>query len=1153
MILLHNHTPKSLLDSICEIKDMFEFCIKNKQTAIALTDHGNMHEYVNFYKEQINIKNNIVEKYFNNIDTLNKKEKKAIIKEVVGLLPKDKSIKEELKINNKLKIIQKKYPDLIELCVKNEIKPIIGCEVYETNNMTLKNDTKKNKQPRYHLILLAKNNNGLRNLFKIVSASYKIGFYTKPRIDLNYIEENNLGKDIICLTACQAGRLSRGLVDKKDMLPYFKKLQSLFDYVAVEIQSHDTESQANANKELIKFAEKNKFPFVVTTDTHMANKEDRDSHAIFVAIGEGREVGETYEGCYLQNETDIHSCLDKHLGKDVVNKAIQETEKINDMIEWVDVGLNNRNQMPKLDVPKQFKNNKDYLKHLVLEGFEKKCGGFYSEEERKKRLERIESELPVLYELDYTDYFIMLWMLAKESDKRKIPRGYSRGSGGNCYCLYCLNVTQIDSIRWNLDFSRFANLGRKSMADFDWDISKRRRKEMVDISEELFGKDKVAPICTFNTLSTKVAIRDIGKVLNDKKIYDLPYKVRDEVAKMIPTIKTLNDLGEEEEKELLLKEILFKNEKLEKCYNQYPLWFDYVMKLEGKPKSLGRHAAGTLITPKPIEDYCPLCLDNDGNPMVQLEMHNAMDDLKLIKMDYLGLKTLDVIDDCLKMANLTWEDVDINHLDLNDKTVYEKIYQQGLTTGIFQMESAEATRMCCEAKINDIEDVIAINAFNRPGTKNSFPIYLKNREDVNNIKLIHNDLKDILKQTYGVLLYQEQTLQIFRYAGFPETEVDNARRSIGKKIQEVMDKLYEDFKEKLLDKKWDLKQIDELWDFIKKQAEYSFNKGHSTAYGLLSFLTAYLSCYYPLEFLTACLISDTGNISKTSIIINECKKRGIKVSPPSVNYSNKNYTINKKKNEILFGILPIKGIGESTAEVIIQNQPYKSFNDFIERTKDGGKVKKDTIVSLIKSGAFPCKNKVNLFKKYFNILYPKKKYKPVKTISKSLMELEIEYGIVEKDKNLRLKLYNLAREKEFEKEQNEKRIKMRKSFQEKYMKEEYMWEFETLSMFLTNNPFEKVMNLIKPFGDVKDGQKAVVLCVLTDIKRKKDKKGNQYAYLDLYTPYGMIESICWASKYKEYQSYIEKGKCLSILGRKGEDKLFVESIKSFEEWKEDIQ
>lgn len=764
---LHVHDAKgSLLDSIATVDKIVEFAKNNNQPAIAITNHGLMTSFVDFVKA----------------------------------------------------------------CNKNDIKPILGCEIYETDDMYEKQDTKDYQQPRYHMILLAKNKIGLHNLFKIVSISNTEGFYKKPRVSLNWIQDNNCGTGIICLTACQAGRLSKYLIQNKEQeaLEFINKLQSIFDYVSCEIQSHDTDQQIICNQKIYEFSQKYKLPYVITTDAHMVNKNEVDTHAIFIEIGEGREVGENYTDCYLQTDSDVYDTLKNQFSKEVIKQGIKETINISGMIENIDIGLNKGVIMPQIPIQKGFNSNDEYLRYLVFKDFETKFSHL-SNEDKQIRNDRLEMELPILFALNFTDYFIMLHMLAEEAKKRGIPRGFSRGSGANCLCLYMLGVTQIDSIRWDLDFSRFANLGRKSVADFDWDISKKRRKEFINISEELFGKENVAPIATFNTLSTKVAIRDIGKVLDEKlEEYKgkLPYKLRDEVAKMIPTIKTINDLGEEEEKDVLLRDVLFKNDKLKEVYEQYPLWFKYVMELEGLPKSMGRHAAGTIITPNPVIEYCPLCYDSEDNIMIQLEMHSAMDDLGLTKMDYLGLETIDIIDDTLKMAGLTWDDVNIDHLNLSDSEVYDKVYKSGNTIGIFQMESAEARKMCVEAEVDNVEDIIVINAANRPGTKDNFPDYCKNKKYPDEVEVLHEDLKQIFNKTQYVLLYQEQALQLFRYAGFPEEEVDSARRAIGKKEKDKMEKLEIKFKEGLLNKNWNEDQINEIWGLMLKQADYSFNRGH---------------------------------------------------------------------------------------------------------------------------------------------------------------------------------------------------------------------------------------------------------------------------------------------------------------------------------------
>lgn len=693
------------------------------------------------------------------------------------------------------------------------------------------------------------------------------------------------------------------------------------------------------------------------------------------------------------------------------------------------------------------------------------------------------------------------------------------------------------------------------MADYDMDISRARRKEMVTISEDLFGKENVAPICTFNTLSTKVAIRDIGKVLNedpDSPYYNqIPYNIRDEVAKQIPTIKTLDDLGQEVEKDMLLKDLLSTDPKLQNWYHKFPKWFYYVMYLEGLPKSMGRHAAGTIIAPHPITDYAPLCYDTEGNPMLQIEMHNAMDDLSLIKMDFLGLETLDIVDEALNIAGLTWQDVDINHLNLEDKDVYDNIYKKGNTVSVFQMESAEAKAMCIQAQADNIEDIIAINAANRPGTKDQFPDYCNNKlhPEQAQEKLIHPDLAKIFKTTNMILLYQEQALQIFRYAGFPEDEVDNARRAIGKKKIDVMAKLEVEFRELLNNKGWTEEQISALWDLILKQTGYSFNRGHSVSYGLLSYLTAYLKYHYPVEFMTACLNIKADNISKIGILINECYNLGIEILPPDINKSRKDFTAFSKENKILFGLLAIKGLGLSSITSTLENRPYKHLHDFLDRSGATSKV----IINFIKAGCFGA-YKRSLLLDYFEYTYPKKTYKPVKSVPTEKV-LKEQWGIIKGDRKSKddslLGEYNYKREQAFKQKERETYHKKLDEFKEKYMQNEYMWEFETLSMFITDNPLKDMSHYVTDWTLVKDGEEPCILAVIVDIKRKKDKNNNVFAYLDLYTVNGILEAVAWSSKYKKYSDLIEKGKCISILGRKNEGKLFVNEIKSFEQWKID--
>lgn len=763
---LHVHSAQgSLLDSILTTQQIVDYAKNNNQYAIGLSDHGTMHASLN----------------------------------------------------------------LVNDCRKAGIKPITACEIYECNN-----HLEQSQEDKYnHLLLIAKTTQGLHNLYKIVSEGYVHGFYSKPRVSVQWIKENNLGEGIICLTACQAGRVSRYLERQMydDAEAFVNLLNDTFDYVALEIQSHPTEQQLACNDAIIALASRMRMNYVITSDAHMASADQFDTHSIFVRISQDREAGESYVGCHLQNDSDVFEYLGGWGSQEVIQRGIDETVRIANMVDDnIDYELNKGTVMPQAHIPDGY-DVESYFRHLVYSSFDEKFGHM-SNEEKQKRKDRIEEEIPVLKELDFLNYLLIQHEFCNECDRRGIPRGYSRGSAANCLCVFMLGITQIDSVRWDLDFSRFANIGRKgSVADIDLDISKSRRQEAIQVLCDIFGADHVAPMATFNTLSTKVAIKDIAKVLNEKEdspyFGQIPYPIRDEIAKMVPTVKTLDDLGEEEEKEVLLKDLVGKNEKLDKYYKQFPLLFKYVMELEGLPKSRGRHASGTLLTPKPVIHYSPLCLDNDKNVMSMFDMHICQDTkggLGLTKEDLLGLETLDIVDIALKNAGLTWKDVDINNLDLNDKCVYNEVYKTGNTINVFQMESFDARSMLIEAQASNIEDIVVVNAANRPGTKDSFPDYCKNKLHPEQAEVIHPDLRILFSQSQNVLMYQEQALSLLRYAGFPEEKVENGRRAIGKKIESEMKTLRPMFETGLRSKDWGDEQIEAIWNLLLKQSSYCFNR-----------------------------------------------------------------------------------------------------------------------------------------------------------------------------------------------------------------------------------------------------------------------------------------------------------------------------------------
>ena len=1094
LVQLHVHSEYSFLDSLLKVEEIVQYAAEHSKIA-CVSEHGNMSSFV----------------------------------------------------------------DLANACAKYGCKPLYACEIYETDDEFAVDKDGKRLQ-HYHLLLIAKTKQGLQNLFKIVSFAETEGFYRKPRISVDRIKENGWGKDIIALTACQAGRLARLLAsyEQEKAKQWIDKLQSTFDAVFCEWQSHSTPSQYESNTLILRFAKQYNLPHVITCDAHYNKESDAEAHSIFIRISEDREsVTELYQGCWLQEEADIYSTL-CDFDKNDIRQGIEATQQIADMVDdEIDIGLNAGLQMPPVPIPLEFANEDEYLRHLVYKNFEEKCKDM-SQEERQRRIDRIEEELPVLFAQHYSNYFIMNMRYLQALRDAGCQTGFGRGSAGNCYCLFLLGVTQIDSVKWALDFSRFLNMGRISPPDVDTDVDKSKRQQAIQIAKEMFGADRVAPISAFSTISTRVCVRDVAKVLNDDPdspyCGQLPYSLRKELMDCIPTIKTLDEYGESQEKEVALRDLINSNPKLQKAYDQFPLLFEYCLKIENRIRGRSKHASAVIVAPKSLVEYGPLCLDKDGGVQLALEMHAAQDSLGLLKLDVLGLRQISIIDDCLKYAELTWADVDINHLDLEDKEIYEKVFIPGRCIGVFQYESTEAQQMSIDAHVDNILSVISTTAFNRPGTKAQFPIYCKNKANPSNISTIHPDLNNIFDKTYGVLLFQEQALQVFRLANFPETQVDNARRAIGKKKADVMESLEVQFREGLTSKGWTKEQINWMWDLILTQSSYSFNQGHSVAYGLMAYLTAWLKVHYSVEYYAALMSNNANDYTKLARFVSDAKEWGIKVFPPNINKSGLTFTPLRDKNSILFGLLAIKGLGESAIAQIIENRPYKTFEEFAKKITS-----KTLIVQLIKSGAFTISRKEELLNYYMSKTITHKEFSPVVSIPPKT-ELYLKWGINKDDykeknklnKEALLRDYNLARQIKFEDEEKARYEKEVNDFKEKYMTDLWKSEFDTLGVFVTSDPLEFAYSQIRDFEQVETDTNAVLIGVIVGIQRKKDKNNKLFCYIQLYSKYGIREVICWANTTKQYIDLIKNGNCIAIYGRKTETgNIIANKMKLYKEWLED--
>lgn len=1135
---MHNHSYFSLLDSTMSPEEIVEQAHKLGFKAVSITEHGNMHSFVRAYKRARQL----------------------------------------------------------------GIKFIFGCEVYETTDM----DYKESDSDRYHLLLHAKSEVGLQNLFKIVSEGATRGFYGKPRVDLKTIAQYSEG--VTATSACLASRLMRLLVhgfcpccgignythketcditeeyeddslqmeqfekvefgDSVSYVPFEPKwdeaeeeLQKYIDVFGddfyIEIQSHDTEDQTLGNQRILKLASTMGVKHIITFDAHMRDGTEttRDIHRKFVEISQvGREVGETYKDCYQQDMETMYKILVPQIGLEAVNEGVMNTG------EWADkcnaeLDLDKDVLMPHAKIPEEFNSDMQYLKHLVNEGWIRRRVNKFDKEKKREYKQRIMDELEVLDYLDYIGYFLILNQMTEKFKENKIPLGYSRGSGAGSLILWLIGVTEIDSIRWDLDFSRFANKGRKAVADYDMDISKRKRSLALELVEEMFGRENVAHLCTFNSLSPKVALKDLGKVFDLEGTYKMPYKIRDKIAKLVPEGATI-------------EEALEQSAELRRYEEKYPKLFQYAKSVQNMPKSVGCHASAVIISDTPITEHAPVMLNKDSRPMMMVEMNNAEKDLKLVKFDFLGLISLDTIDDTLNLSGLTWDDIDLQKLDrtgeLHDKDVLLNVYGSGNTLGIFQMESYVAQNLFKQIIPDSVEDVIAVNAINRPailsvGMHNN---YIKGKHNPESIKYMNPDVEPVFMKTNGIMLYQEQALQVFRIAGFPEDQVDNARRAIGKKIAEEMQKLYEKFSSGLREKGWKEEDVVEMWRLIEAQAEYSFNRSHSVAYGLLSYVMAFLKHYYPTEFMTALLISEMGDYEQTGRYVDACSKMDIEVVPPHINKAKRIYTVVEQDGNkvIMFGLESLKGVGESSTEQIIYeretNGEYKSLQDFIERAK----VDRTTIISLIKSGAFGM-NKVEMLEMYAETVYTPTKWKPRATLPTRKQLIEV--GLIEdndegkarfKDdkQGLLFEFNNKIKFEEWRAKEQQRKKKHIDEFKEKYIDNPEMYEFETLSIFLNGNPFDKYVPLFKSLNDYEDGEEKVLMAgTILNIERKKQKNGGTFAYIQVLTPIdGVYEGMVFNEKYMEYNDLIEKGSNIVMLVKKSGSQFIVSKMRTLDSWRE---
>ena len=874
---LHVHTEYSLLDGSSKIRELTARAKELGMDSMAITDHGVMYGVIDFYRAA----------------------------REVG------------------------------------IKPILGCEVYVAPGSRFDRENGAGEDRYYHLILLAENNTGYKNLMKIVSKGFVDGFYYKPRVDLDLLETYHEG--IISLSACLAGEvqkyLARGMYEeaKRSALRYSEIFGK--DHFYLELQDHGIPEQKMVNQGLLRLSQETGLELVATNDVHYTFAEDAKAHDILLCIQTGKKVTDEdrmrYEGgqYYCKSEEEMRKLFP------YAQEAIDNTHKIAERCNVeIEFGVT---KLPKYEVPEGF-DSWTYLNHLCREGFKTR----YPDDDGTLS-RRLDYELGVIKTMGYVDYFLIVWDFINYARSQNIMVGPGRGSAAGSIVSYTLGITNIDPVRYNLLFERFLNPERVSMPDIDVDFCYERRQEVIDYVVRKYGKDQVVQIVTFGTLAAKGVVRDVGRVL------DLPYAMCDSIAKMIP-----NDLG------MTLDKALTANPDLKKLYNedeQVKYLIDMSKRLEGLPRHTSMHAAGVVIGSRSIDEFVPLSRAADGTITTQFTM-TTIEELGLLKMDFLGLRTLTVIQNAVRLAEKDYGiKLDMDHIDYNDKKVLESI-GTGRTEGVFQLESGGMKGFMKELKPENLEDIIAGISLYRPGPMDFIPRYLKGKNDKTSITYECPQLEPILSPTYGCIVYQEQVMQIVRdLAGYTMGRSDLVRRAMSKKKTAVMEKERQNFVygneaegvKGCIANGIDEKTANHIYDEMIDFAKYAFNKSHAAAYAVVSYQTAYLKYYYPKEFMAALMSSVMDNVSKFSEYILTCRRMmDIVILPPDINEGESGFSVSG--DGIRYGLSAIKSVGRPVVDAILEerkkNGIFSSMEDFINRMTNK-EVNRRTIENFIKSGA----------------------------------------------------------------------------------------------------------------------------------------------------------------------------------------------------------
>lgn len=1079
---LHNHTYYSLLDGYGSPKEMLDRAKEIGLKAFAITEHGNVYSSI----------------YFD--------------------------------------LIKTDYPD---------IKMIYGCELYECEDITVKD--KDNKY--FHLICLVRNEQGRKDLNKVITKSNFEGFYFKPRCTVEDIKP--YAENFVISSACLASKLARES-DFEKCIEYINEYKEAFPHFFLEMQSHSHQDQCSYNQKILELSKRTNTPFIITTDSHAPKKEDLYYQDKLIQIGRKSsnndknaiENSEVYEGCYMQSEDEIHEIMDSQIGYENVCLGLKNTNKVADLIENVDMPFQ-KPQLPTFPLPDGYRDNNEFLWHLVRQGWKDRGYDNLSEDEQQVRRTRLNYEMGIIHSMGFDGYFLFVWDFIKAAEKLGIEVGKGRGSAAGSLVCYCCHITDIDPIKYGLIFERFLNPERVGLPDIDTDVG--NRDAIIDYLVDKYGEERVCQIINYSYITPTVAITDVGKILG------FPYNQMQKLSQKF-TFDKWDDC-------------MKANPNLLADNPQYADLFDIAKHLSGRVKTVSIHAGGVGIVDTTINDYMPMKIGTKGEHVIQVDKH-YVEDIGIVKFDLLGVATLNLVKEIKDDLHLDPWDYDINNPEFeNDRPTYE-LLASGKTNGVFQVESAGMKDLLIRLKPKleqlDFEVISVILALYRPDSMGALDEYVEMATGGSRPPSIHPDMDEILKDTNYCMIYQEQLLDIVKkFGGRTYGGADLFRKAIGKKIVELVQKESEILRGEIVANGYSKEIADKIANELSQKGGYLFNKSHSYSYAVLCFETAWFKAHYPTYFFKALFNQNKDKAGAINKYILDARYFNVDIMPPNINHSGMNFTVDKDK--VLFGLSAIGGIGESLSKQIIEerenNGIYKSFDDLIQRLSLG----KASVIALIKSGAIPCKNKREKLISYLKSEYQPLKFSEVQSLP-TYKKLEEDWNINLKkyvipssgkrivyDKEALLTEYNRLKKIQFEENQ---KVRFQKYIDDnkKYLEDEQFWEFQTLQVFINDNPFDAAYTFLTPFEDVPDGEKCTLVGIIAKVQKKKDKNGKQFAYINIYSSFGLVEGIVWHSQLKEYEDLVKKGQQVAILCKKdSEEKVIVEKLKPYSKWLEYVR